>query len=96
MAQQQSSTLPDYLIPLLQPTPSGVTKLIAAWDGLTTESQIRILAELGTGIEKWQSPVYLIKKVLTKALESVNPYIRYLAARKFYPVGKEYPFMTRT
>src|SRR4029077_15971686 len=74
----KSAGLPDHLVPLLEPTPSGAAKLVAAWDGLTTESQILILNVLETtGL-----PAYLNEKVFTKALDSANAYVRYLAARR--------------
>src|SRR5262245_18000862 len=78
MTDQASSHLPDYLMPLLQPTPSGTAKLIAAWDGLSTETQILVLTE----IKQSRAPAYLLAKVYTKALGSSNSYIRYLAARE--------------
>jgi hypothetical protein len=70
-------TLPLHLAPLLLPTPSGVTKLIAAWDGLSAESQVLILTKL----RMTPRPEYLNEKVFMKALESANAYVRYLAAR---------------
>jgi len=73
-------SLPAYLAELLRPTPSGVAKLLAAWDGLSVESKIQVLTEL----PKLQLPQYLHEKVCTKALKSENPYIRYLAAKQFY------------
>lgn len=72
--------VPLYLEPLLQPTPSGVAKLVAAWDGLSTETQIMIL----TLLPKVQYPGYLAAKVRDKALASEAPYIRYLSYRGMY------------
>lgn len=69
-------TLPLYFAPLLLPTPSGVAKLIAAWDGLSAESQILILTKL----RMTRRAEYLNEKVFMKALESANAYVRYLAA----------------
>src|SRR5262245_28611530 len=80
MTNEKSVALPNHLIPLLDPTPSGAAKLVAAWDGLNTESQILIL----TWLETAGLPAYLNEKVLTKALHSANAYIRYLAARRLY------------
>lgn len=71
--------VPDHLAPLLQPTPSGVLKLSAAWDGLTVESQILIL----TTVKAHRFPPPLARQVRLSALQSANPYIRYLAAREF-------------
>ena len=59
--------LPDHLAPLLEPTPSGVTKLVAAWDGLNTESQILVL----TALDKAPLPAYLNEKIRIKALVDV-------------------------
>src|SRR6266852_632291 len=72
--------LPRHLEPLTQPTPSGVAKLLAAWDGLLIETQIAILTWL------WNLPdypIHLARKVVAKALASETPYIRYLAATRF-------------
>ncbi len=77
--QLNTYTQPAYLAELLRPTPSGVAKLIAAWEGLSFEVKIQVITE----IPKLQFPQYLHEKVLTKALQSENPYIRYLAARQF-------------
>jgi hypothetical protein len=77
MEQRKESNIPDYLSDLLQPTPSGVAKLIAAWDGLSGESQIQILK-----LQNNLAPNYLWQKVLIKALDSAVPYIRYLAVKR--------------
>ena len=77
MPDNNGISLPDHLAPLLQPTPSGVAKLVAAWDGLNTESQILILTEL----DKARLPAYLNEKIRIKALDSADAYVRYLAAR---------------
>lgn len=80
MTKETKGTLPPYLMDLLQPTPSGAAKLIAAWDGLCVETQIQIL----TALEEAHFSACLAKKVRRKALDSSNVYIRYLAARKFH------------
>src|SRR5438309_10898418 len=80
MPNDKVTDLPDALVPLLQPTPSGVAKLIAAWDGLDTESQTLIL----TVLDKDRLPTYLNEKISIKALHSANAYVRYLAARGIY------------
>jgi hypothetical protein len=77
--RQDSVNLPQHLSELLKVTPSGIAKLIAAWDGLSTESQIVILTE----IQRKNFPRYLTEKVYIKAIESKNAYVRYLAARRF-------------
>lgn len=77
MPNKNGIGLPEYIAPLLQPTPTGAAKLVAAWDGLDTESQILILTEL----DKARLPAYLNEKIRIKALDSANAYVRYLAAR---------------
>lgn len=91
MANESARSVPDHIAPLLQPTPSGAMKLLAAWDGLGTETQILVLEDLQkshfppTSFSSWSDyPAYLAEKVWKKALESPNSYVRYLAARKFY------------
>lgn len=80
MSNRNTVNLPRHIAVLLQPTPSNVAKLIAVWDGLSTESQILILTEL----DKAQFPAYLNEKIRIKAFESANAYVRYLAAKEFY------------
>jgi len=80
-----SLTIPHHLAPLLLPTPSGVVKLLAAWDGLGGESQIVILTKL----DVVTLPPYLKEKILMKALDSANSYVRYLAARQLPSNGDE-------
>ena len=80
MPNKKSAGLPEHLVPLLEPTPSGAAKLVAVWDGLNTESQILILTRLETA----GLPAYLNEKVRIKALDSANAYVRYLAARRLY------------
>src|SRR5208282_681731 len=68
----------DHLEELLKDTPMGRMKLLAAWDSLSAETQIRLLAEMS---EKGRTgapdrPIWL------KALSSPSEYIRYLAARE--------------
>lgn len=69
--------LPEHLMELGRLTPSSVSKLLAAWDGLSDETKILILSKLHTSN-------YLTDKIRINALESENAYIRYLAARDFY------------
>lgn len=78
MSEESASKLPPHLKVLLSPTPSGTAKLLAAWDGLIIESQIELLLALNQ--DKHHSN--LAKKILYKALDSPNAYIRYLAAIK--------------
>ena len=72
--------LPKYLLPLLEPRPSGEAKLLAAWDGLSVEHQVLLLEHLGRhGHLGWTN------RIRGKALVSPNAYVRYLAAREFNP-----------
>jgi hypothetical protein len=71
--------LPEHLMELGQLTPSSVSKLLAAWDGLNDETKILVLSKL----EKLHTTNYLIDKIRRTALDSENAYIRYLAARGF-------------
>jgi hypothetical protein len=75
MNEQAQGAIPAYLQELLEPTPSGMAKLIAAWDGLTPETQIALL----TAMERHGG--YFYRGALEKALSSPNAYVRYLAAR---------------
>ena len=85
MPNEKVAALPDHLAPLLEPTPSGVAKLVAAWEGLSTELQILIL----TGLDKAGLPAYLKEKVCIKALDGANAYVRYLAARWLHFSGDD-------
>jgi hypothetical protein len=78
-------TIPLHLAPLLLPTPSSVAKLVAAWDGLSTESQILILTKFKTTTR----PAYLSERIRIKALDSANAYVRYLAASSFGASGDD-------
>jgi hypothetical protein len=61
----------DYIQELIQDTPSSRLKLLVAWDGLSTETQIKILASLKN----------IPKQLKVKGLNSSNDYIRYLTAK---------------
>jgi hypothetical protein len=76
---REKSQIPSHLKPLVETTPSGVMKLLAAWDGLSTETQIQILDWL----ERAGLPEYMEQRVRLKALESSNSYVRYLSAVGF-------------
>lgn len=79
MEKQPQKTFPDHIKDLLHPTPSGTAKLIAAWDGLSHETQIQVLS----GLRNRSYPYYdLNKKIAERALNSKIPYIRYLAAKQ--------------
>lgn len=78
MKNQAETSVPAHLQELLQPTPSGTAKLIAAWDGLTPETQILMLAAK----KKHPGPAYLYDQIIDKALTSDNAFVRYMAARE--------------
>lgn len=65
---------------LLAPTPSGVQKLLAAWDGLSVETQIEIL----NAFRSKKLPRYLSRSIAARAFQSDNAYVRYLAYRGEY------------
>jgi hypothetical protein len=64
-----------YLQDLLLPTPSSEAKLLAVWDDLMIESQVRVLLRLRPGYS-------LPDPLAGKALGSQNAYVRYLAAKR--------------
>jgi hypothetical protein len=72
-----SSYVPNHLVPLLQPNPTGIHKLLAAWDGLSTGEQIILMVELSNSTISDT----LEEKVISKALDNNNAYVRYLAAQ---------------
>jgi hypothetical protein len=67
----------DYFEELLKDTPMGRIKLLAAWDSLSTETQIKMLGELSAKgrTKARERPIWL------KALSSPNEYVRYVAAK---------------
>lgn len=71
---QPTDSVPDYLLPLLQATPSSIAKLIGAWDGLGVELQIQILSRL----QKIVIHDFLAYRVRKKALDSPNAYVHIL------------------
>jgi len=78
MSNQMTMDISDHLAALLDSSPSSIAKLIAAWNGLSTESQIIILTKLDAA----RLPRYLDEKIRMAAFESTNAYVRYLAARR--------------
>lgn len=72
MANLENIELDVTLHDLIQKTPSSNLKLIAAWDGLSVETQIKIILLL-----KNKAP----NKILDKILLSTNEYIRYLGTK---------------
>ena len=79
MSSHVPPNVPAFVEDLMQPTPSGIRKLLAAWDGISPETQMLILSKF----DEVRAPPHLIRKVYIKALDSSNAYVRYLAARKF-------------
>jgi hypothetical protein len=45
----QQNDIPAYMEEFLEERPSAILKLNAAWDGLNTETQIKILKEINKG-----------------------------------------------
>jgi hypothetical protein len=80
MSKEPDEVLPTYLRDLVSPTPSGFAKLIAAWNGLNSETQMLLLKE----VDQLDAPEYLKVKLLKITLKSQNPYVRYLAVKNFY------------
>ena len=70
----------DHLEELLKDTPMGRIKLLAAWDSLNTETQIRLLGEMSEK-GRTKAPEASDYSIWLKALSSPSEYVRYLAAR---------------
>lgn len=68
----------EHLKELLESTPSSRMKILAAWDGLSIETQIKLLHALANGGRLHLS---FHRDIIAKALKSPNEYIRYLVAR---------------
>ncbi|HAT1880049.1 TPA: hypothetical protein U5521_001444 [Legionella pneumophila] len=66
--------LETYLQELTQHRLSSQLKLVAAWDGLSIETHIKILS----------TDVYIPDEVISKGLDSPNDYVRYLCAERFF------------
>lgn len=82
--------LPAYLEDLCRPTPGGVAKLLAAWPGLSVESQVLVLLQM----ERSHHPVYMRERVLREAMMSANAYVRYLASSGYSrSAGADNPFL---
>lgn len=83
-ARDMSDQLPYYVgdpwAEILEPTPSGTRKFLAAWESLSNETRLRVLSER---LSK-RGPRFLNKKVLETALDSDSAFIRYLASRQLY------------
>lgn len=69
-----------------QDTASSGIKLEAAWDNLSTESQIKILSS----VDKNNKFIFgLTHKMMTRCLDNSSEYIRYLAARRANKIHNE-------
>jgi hypothetical protein len=66
--------VPPHLRPLVEDTPSSGLRLLAAWDGLSVESQIIVLTRPG-------AYGAISEQLAQKALASPNAYVRYLAVQ---------------
>lgn len=75
MNQDKKDNIPEHLQELIQNKPSSRLKLLAAWDGLSVETQIRIIYTL-SGQLKYSLPNELKKKISSNN----NDYVRYLIA----------------
>lgn len=86
MKNKTSNELPEYLKELVKPTANGIEKLLAAWDGLTSETQVRLLDEIVHRNLNNAEPNKdsHLNKVFLKALDNKNAYVRFLAARNLY------------
>jgi len=71
---ENKSTIPKYLEELVKPTPLSVTKLLAAWDGLSDETKIMIMYEYVSSY-----PIDYKVRVCLNAIKSGNIYLRHLA-----------------
>jgi hypothetical protein len=80
MKDHSEPSVPAHLQELLRSTPSGTAKLLAAWDGLTPETQIALLAAK----KRHPGPAYLYGQIVAKALTSHNAFVRYMAAREIH------------
>lgn len=69
--------LPEYFSEFLEDRPSSKLKLLAAWDGLSTETQIQIL-HYYTNAQK-----SFIPELRNKILTTKNDYVRYLIGSHF-------------
>ena len=71
---ENKSTIPKYLEELVKPTPLSVEKLLAAWDGLSFETQLMILSEYVSNF-----PQHYRHKICLKSISSKNDYVRLIS-----------------
>jgi hypothetical protein len=71
--------IPKYLEELVRPTLGCFSKLAAAWDGLSVETQIIILEYYAVNC-----PSYLVSEVCKLAIKSSNEYIQYIGVKYGY------------
>ena len=86
MNEEQNNNLPKSIEDLLKLSRSNIEKLIAAWDGLSVETQIQVFTTINERIANYEfrgTPnfSYLHTKLFQKGLESSNDYVRYLSVR---------------
>jgi len=88
MSEETNNDIPKYLEEFLEPTRSSIEKLLAAFDGLSVETQIKLLSTIEGKLSQWEFPnvTYLYKKVFLKAFESSNSYVRYLSVRNLVKI----------
>ena len=88
MKDEPNNDIPKYLEEFLEPTRSSIEKLLAAFDGLSVETQIKLLSTIEGKLSQWEFPniTYLYKKVFLKAFESPNSYVRYLSVRNLVSI----------
>jgi len=88
MSEELNNDIPKYLEEFLEPTRSSIEKLLAAFDGLSVETQIKLLSTIEGKRSQWEFPniTYLYKKVFLKAFESPNSYVRYLSVRNLVSI----------
>jgi hypothetical protein len=88
MKEESKNDIPKYLEDFLEPTRSSIEKLLSAFDGLSIETQIKLLSKIEGKINHWSFPNinYLYKKVFLKAYESPNSYVRYISVRNLVQI----------
>jgi len=88
MTEESKNDIPKYLEEFLAPTRSSIEKLLAAFDGLSVETQIKLLNTIEEKISQLgpTNVTYLYKKVFLKAYESPNSYVRYLSVRNLVQI----------
>ncbi len=86
MTLKDNNHIEPYLREFRDHRKSSVLKLIAAWDGLSIETQIKILNDFS---ENGRYNFIIPDQIILKGLESPNDYIRYLIAQRVHPSHHE-------